>query len=44
MVASSNGGGVSASRTTASNYAGFGSIALYLRVVLIRSSRNQRIQ
>ena len=37
MVASSNGGGVSASRTTASNYAGFGSIALYLRVVLIRS-------
>lgn len=37
MVASSNGGSVSASRATASNYAGFGTIALYLRVVLIRS-------
>ena len=43
-MASSNGGSVSASRTTASNYAGFGAIAIYLRVVLIRSSRNQRIQ
>jgi len=37
VVASSNGGSVSASRTTASNYAGFGTIALYLRVVLISS-------
>ena len=43
-MASSNGGGVSASRTTASNYAGFGSIALYLRVILIRSSRSRRVQ
>lgn len=43
-MASSYGGGVSASRTTDSNYAGFGSIALYLRVVLIRSGQNQRVQ